>query len=65
MTTRKHLKRRVRTRAALIGSADRIEAELTGWITRLRERGTDWPTIAAAAGLDVEVARRRFGPLVP
>ena len=47
---------------ALIGGADRIEAELNGWITRLRERGTDWLTIAAAAGLDAEVARRRFGP---
>jgi len=50
---------------ALIGGADRIEAELTGWIIRLRERGTDWPTIAAAAGLDVEAARRRFGPPAP
>lgn len=46
---------------ALVGSADRVEAELAGWINRLRARDIDWPTIANAAGTSVEAARQRFG----
>jgi ClpX C4-type zinc finger len=45
---------------ALVRSADRVESELAGWISRLRERGTDWQTIAAAAGLSIDGARQRF-----
>ena len=45
----------------LVRSADRVERELAGWITRLRERGTGWQVIADAAGLDSDAARRRFG----
>jgi ribosomal protein L37AE/L43A len=45
---------------ALVRSADRVQSELTGWISRLRERGTDWPTIASAAGVSTEAARQRF-----
>jgi hypothetical protein len=44
----------------LVLTADRIEAELAGWINRLRRRGSDWRTIAEAAGMSVEAARRRF-----
>jgi hypothetical protein len=44
----------------LVRSADRVETELAGWIHRLRERGADWPTIADAARLHVDAARRRF-----
>jgi len=46
---------------ALVRSADRVEAELAASANRLRRRGTDWQTIADAAGLSVDVARRRFG----
>jgi len=46
---------------ALLRSADRVERELAGWVTRLRERGTDWQVIADAAGLDRDAARHRFG----
>jgi len=45
---------------ALVRSADRVEAELAGWIYRLNERGADWQTIAAAAGMNVDAARQRF-----
>ncbi len=45
---------------ALLRSADRVERELTGWVSRLRGRGASWQTIADAAGLDAETARRRF-----
>lgn len=45
---------------ALVRSADRIESELAGWISRLRERGTGWETIAGAAGVSTEAARQRF-----
>ena len=45
---------------ALVRGADRVETELAGWITRLRDRGTDWQTIADAAGVSVEAARQRF-----
>ncbi|MGH9918316.1 MAG: ClpX C4-type zinc finger protein [Nitrososphaerales archaeon] len=45
---------------ALVDTADRIEVELAGWINRLRERGTDWQTIAGAAGMSVDAARQRF-----
>lgn len=45
---------------ALVRSADRVENELAGWINRLRERGSDWQTIAGAAGMSVDAARQRF-----
>jgi hypothetical protein len=45
---------------ALVRSADRVQSELTGWISRLRERGTDWQTIAGAAGVSADNARERF-----
>jgi len=45
---------------ALARSADRVESELAGLISRLRERGTDWQTIAGAMGLSTDDARRRF-----
>jgi hypothetical protein len=45
---------------ALVRSADRIESELAGCISRLRERGTGWPAIADAAGMSIEDARQRF-----
>jgi ribosomal protein L37AE/L43A len=44
----------------LVRSADRVESELAGWISRLRDRGTDWETIADAAGVSIEDARQRF-----
>jgi ribosomal protein L37AE/L43A len=44
----------------LVRSADRVESELAGWISRLRDRGTDWETIADAAGVSIEAARQRF-----
>ncbi|MGH9017385.1 MAG: ClpX C4-type zinc finger protein [Acidimicrobiales bacterium] len=47
---------------ALVDTADRIESELASWVGRLRERGTDWPTIAGVGGMEVEAARRRFPP---
>ena len=46
---------------ALVGTADRIEAELVGWVRRLRERGSDWQGIAAGLGMSADAARRRFG----
>jgi hypothetical protein len=45
---------------ALARSAARVEAELAGWIGRLREQGTDWQTIAGAAGMSADAARQRF-----
>ena len=45
---------------ALVRSADRVESESTGWIHRLRERGTDWQTIAGAVGMTVDAARQRL-----
>jgi ribosomal protein L37AE/L43A len=50
---------------ALMRSADLVEHELAGWVGRLRERGTGWPAIAAATGLDSDVARRRFATTPP
>ena len=44
----------------LVRSADRVESELAGWITRLRDRGTDWQAIADATGVTAEIARQRF-----
>lgn len=46
---------------ALARSAARVEAELAGWIGRLREQGTDWAAIADAAGMSADAARARFG----
>lgn len=45
---------------ALARSAARVEAELAGWIARLREQGTDWETIADAAGMSADAARLCF-----
>jgi len=45
---------------ALVRSADRVQSELAGCIGWLRERGTDWPTIAGAVGVSVDAARQRF-----
>ncbi|WP_153348968.1 ClpX C4-type zinc finger protein [Nocardia aurantia] len=44
----------------LLRSAERVEAELTGWIGRLREQQIEWQAIAAAMGMSVETARLRF-----
>jgi hypothetical protein len=45
---------------ALVRIADRVQSELAGWISRLRDRGTDWQTIADAAGVTTDSARQRF-----
>jgi len=45
---------------ALARSAVRVEAELAGWIGRLRKQGTGWQVIAGAAGMSADDARRRF-----
>jgi hypothetical protein len=47
---------------ALVKSVDRVENELAGWVRRLRERGTGWPAIAEATGMDVDAAQQRFRP---
>jgi hypothetical protein len=49
----------------LVRSAERVEAELTGWIGRLRERQIDWQAIAAATGMSVDTARQRFDTASP
>jgi ClpX C4-type zinc finger len=41
-------------------SASRIEADLTRWVGRLRERGTDWQQIADALGMSIDAVRQRF-----
>jgi ClpX C4-type zinc finger len=45
---------------ALARSAARVEAELARWVDRLRQQGTDWPTIAGALEMTVDAARQRF-----
>lgn len=50
---------------ALVRSADRVESELAGWISRLRQRGADWQTIAGAADMSVDAARQRFEAAPP
>jgi hypothetical protein len=45
---------------ALARSAARVEAELAGWIGRLREQGADWQAIAGAVGMSADGARQRF-----
>jgi len=45
---------------ALVRHADQVERELTGSVDRLRERGTDWQTIAIAAGMSIDGVRQRF-----
>lgn len=44
----------------LVGTADRIEAELAAWIDRLRAGGTDWAAIAGATGMSIDAVRQRF-----
>jgi hypothetical protein len=41
-------------------TASRIEADLARWVSRLRERGTDWQRIADALGTSIDAARQRF-----
>jgi hypothetical protein len=41
-------------------SASRIEADLTRWVDRLREQGTDWQRIADALGMSIDTVRQRF-----
>lgn len=41
-------------------SASRIEADLTRWVNRLRELGTDWQHIADALGTSIDAVRQRF-----
>ncbi len=50
---------------ALSDSAARADAELARWVRRLRDRGTDWPTIAGALDMSVETARQRFDSPAP
>jgi ClpX C4-type zinc finger len=45
---------------ALVRHADQVERELTGFVNRLREQGTDWQTIAIAAGMGIDGVRQRF-----
>ncbi len=40
-----------------------VEAELAAWVSRLREQGTDWRTIAGALDMGVDAARQRFEPM--
>jgi hypothetical protein len=49
----------------LVRSAERVEAELAGWIGRLRERQIEWQAIAAATGMSVDTARQRFDTVLP
>jgi hypothetical protein len=48
------------TLPALARSAARVEAELASLVGRLRQQGTDWPTIAGTLEMTVEAARQRF-----
>ena len=50
------------TLPALARTAVDLEAELHRWVQRLRRLATSWDDIAAALQLNVEEARRRFGP---
>lgn len=45
---------------ALFRSVERIERELAALVSRLRQQGTDWPTIAEAASVPIDVVRQRF-----
>ncbi|MCX4091886.1 ClpX C4-type zinc finger protein [Nocardia sp. alder85J] len=45
---------------AVAANAARVQADLAGWIGRLRAHGVDWPMIADTLGLDVDTTRRRF-----
>jgi hypothetical protein len=44
----------------LVRSADRVDTQLVSSVGRLREQGTDWTAIAAAAGMDVESLQARL-----
>ncbi|MGH9101364.1 MAG: ClpX C4-type zinc finger protein [Acidimicrobiales bacterium] len=45
---------------ALARSAAQVEADMARWVVRLRDKGTDWSTIASALGISVGAARHRF-----
>jgi hypothetical protein len=53
------------TLPAMARSAARVEAELAAWVNRLREQGTDWPTIGDALDMSVDAARQRFESTPP
>jgi ClpX C4-type zinc finger protein len=42
-------------------TADRLEAEVARWVSRLREQGTGWQQIAGTLGTSTDAARQRFG----
>ena len=44
----------------LVRTSDRIENQLVSSVNRLRERGTDWTAIAAAAGIGAESIQARL-----
>jgi len=44
----------------LVRNADRIEHQLISSVSRLREQGTDWTAIAAAAGMAAESIQARL-----
>ncbi len=50
------------TLPALARTAADLEAELHRWVQRLRHLATSWDDIAAALQLNIEEARKRFGP---
>jgi hypothetical protein len=50
---------------ALVRHADQVEGELAGWVNRLRERGTDWQTIAGATSMSLDGVRQRFEGVPP
>lgn len=44
----------------LVRTVDRVETQLVSSVTSLRERGTDWTAIAAAAGMDAKSIQARL-----
>jgi hypothetical protein len=44
----------------LVRSADCVETQLVSSVSRLREQGTDWTAIAAAAGIDAASIQARL-----
>jgi hypothetical protein len=45
---------------ALARSAAQLEADMSRWVGRLRELGTEWQQIADAVGWGVDTARQHF-----